>query len=102
MTEKIQQIIVSIRLKTVQMHAQLVASREQIAYLVTENQSFKVQIESLGQANKALEAKLSNLELQLFATKEQVVNAPVSHSKKEEEIDELVKEIEYCISQLKK
>jgi len=84
------------------MHAQLVASREQIAYLVTENQSFKVQIESLGQANKALEAKLSNLELQLFATKEQVVNAPVSHSKKEEEIDELVKEIEYCISQLKK
>jgi hypothetical protein len=102
MTEKIQQIIGAIRTKMVQMHAQLVASREQNNILETENKSLKSQIEMLQKDREDQKAILSDLELQLMATKEQVAIAPVSQFRKEEEIDELVKEIEYCISQLKK
>jgi hypothetical protein len=102
MTEKIQQIIGAIRTKMVQMHEQLVASREQNNILETENKSLKSQIEMLQKDREDQKAKLSDLELQLMAAKEQVASAPVSQSRKEEEIDELVKEIEYCISQLKK
>jgi chromosome segregation ATPase len=86
----------------VQMHEQLVASREQNNILETENKSLKSQIEMLQKDREDQKAKLSDLELQLMAAKEQVASAPVSQSRKEEEIDELVKEIEYCISQLKK
>jgi hypothetical protein len=102
MTEKIQQIIDAIKQKTLRMHSQLVATREQNVHLGTENQSLKERIESLEQTNEVLKAKLFDLELQLTATKEQVVHSSFSNSRKEEEIDELVKEIEYCISQLKK
>ena len=102
MTEKIQQIIGAIRTKMVQMHAQLVASREQNIILETENKSLKSQIEMLQKDREDQKAILSDLELQLMAAKEQVAISPVSQSRKEEEIDELVKEIEYCISQLKK
>jgi chromosome segregation ATPase len=102
MTEKIQQIILAIRTKMVQMHEELVASREQNNILETENESLKSQIEELHKDREDQKVKLSELELQLMAAKEQVVTAPFSQSKKEEEIDELVKEIEYCISQLKK
>ncbi len=102
MTEKIQQIIGNIRTKMVQLHSQLVASREKNALLETEFLSLKTQLDSLQQTNHALQAKLSEVELQLITAKEQVVSAPISQSRKEEEIDELVKEIEYCISQLKK
>ena len=102
MTEKIQQIIGAIRTKMVQMHEQLVASREQNNILETENKSLKSQIEMLQKDREDQKAKLSDLELQLMAAKEQVASAPGSQSRKEEEIDELVKEIEYCISQLKK
>lgn len=102
MTEKIQQIIGAIRTKMVQMHEQLVASRVQNNILETENKSLKSQIEMLQKDREDQKAKLSDLELQLMVAKEQVASAPVSQSRKEEEIDELVKEIEYCISQLKK
>lgn len=102
MTERIQQIIVSIRTKMIQMHNQLVDSREKNSSLETENRSLKSQIEFLQQSNNALEVRLSDLELQLITAKEQVASTPASVYRNEEEIDELVKEIEYCISQLKK
>jgi chromosome segregation ATPase len=102
MTERIQQIIGTIRTKMVQMHAQLVASREKYALLETDFLSLKSQLDALQQSNNELKEKLSDVELQLITAKEQVVSTPFSVSRKEEEIDELVKEIEYCISQLKK
>jgi len=102
MTERIQQIIGTIRTKMIQMHGQLVASREKYTLLETEFLSLKSQLDALQQNNNALKEKLSEVELQLITAKEQVASTPVSVSRKEEEIDELVKEIEYCISQLKK
>lgn len=102
MTEHIQQIIEKIRLKVQGLHTQLTEEREkskefqaEIA-LLKENQQLQKQKEDENLS------QIASLKLELETSKSQIVENSRPIGKKDEEIDELVKEIEHCISQLKK
>lgn len=103
MTERIQHIVNEISQKTKALHKQLIEERE-------KNSSLQAEIKSLNENEKVQTEKevgylkeISDLKLQLEETKSQIVEVSnPSLGRKDEEIDELVKEIEYCISQLKK
>ena len=103
MTERIQHIMNEIRAKALEIHNELVQERN-------KNQALQAQIlekEERLQSAKQLEnehlAVIDQLKLDLEVTKNQVVEVSVpQNGRNEEQIDELVKEIEYCIGQLKK
>ncbi|MCE2681680.1 MAG: hypothetical protein ACK49D_08750 [Flavobacteriia bacterium] len=103
MTESIQHIMNEIRAKALEIHSELVQERN-------KNQVLQAQIlekEERLQAAKQLEnerlAVIDQLKLDLEVAKNQVVEVSVPQiGRNEEQIDELVKEIEYCIGQLKK
>lgn len=103
MTERIQHSIDEIRLKSKALHHQLTEERETNKSLLTELRTLKETEESLKKNEVAYLQEISDLKMALEEAKSQVVEVSVpSVGKTEEEIDELVKEIEYCISQLKK
>jgi hypothetical protein len=107
MTERIQHSMNEIRVKALEIHTKLVQER-------IKNQSLQAQIlekeerlQSALQAGKesenALNAMIDQLKLDLEVAKNQIVEVSVpQNGRNEEQIDELVKEIEYCIGQLKK
>jgi hypothetical protein len=102
MTERLYQIIGEIRVKSNRLIQQL--DDEQ-----TKSQTFQTEIIDLNEklhAQKEKEVQLLEeiaiLQTDLNAIKSQIIEKPISTLSKENEIDELVKEIEYCISQLKK
>jgi Skp family chaperone for outer membrane proteins len=102
MTEKIQDTIQEISRKAVRigealrserskneiLHEEIDRNKEQLAVELTAVSSLKVEIESLKSA------------LHLAENKVVEVPAPISR-RTEQEVDELVKEIEFCIEQLK-
>ncbi len=103
MTERIQHTMNEIRAKALEIHNELVQER-------TKNQTLHVQIleiEDRLKSAKLIEneylAAIDQLKLDLEVAKNQIieVSAP-QNERNEEQIDELVKEIEYCIGQLKK
>jgi Mg2+ and Co2+ transporter CorA len=103
MTDKIQQIIDDISRKAKALHHQLVEERLQNEQLRLEIVELREQLMSTNGQIEGQALEINRLKSELEASKEQVVEKPVvSDKRKDEEIDELVKEIEYCISQLKK
>lgn len=102
MTNNIQHIIDEISRKQSELYQKLVEER-------AKNQQFSVEIESLKHEIHSLNDKIAqknddfaSLKLELEANKNKVVNVVVdSNEKNDQQIDELVKEIEFCISQLK-
>lgn len=103
MTERIQEIIDEIRLKSKALHHQLVTERETNKSLHTEIQTLQEIEQDLKKNEVAYLQEISDLKMTLEVAKSKVVEvSDPSLGKKDEEIDELVKEIEYCISQLKK
>lgn len=103
MTERIQQIIDEIRQKSEKVHYLLKDERLKNAALLAEIQELKENQEVLKKSENACLTEIKELKMELEVTKSQIVEiSGPSIGKKDEEIDELVKEIEYCISQLKK
>ena len=102
MTDTIQQIIEKIRSKSIEIHSQLIKEREKNTVLEAENVALKAQLTGMADTQKGLNVEMSELKIALEAARNQVVETPISKNRKDEEIDELVNEIEYCISQLKK
>lgn len=103
MTDKIQQFIDEISRKSRALHHQLVEERIKNEQLRTEIVTLQEQIMANSGQIESQSLEISKLKGELEATKLQGIEEPtVSDRRKEEEIDELVKEIEYCISQLKK
>jgi regulator of replication initiation timing len=103
MTDKIQQIIDEISRKTKVLHHQLVEERLKNEQLRLENVDLREQLMSTTSQMERLDLEVGRLKEDLVSAKKQVVEVPVTAgSVSNEEIDELVKEIEYCISQLKK
>ena len=101
MTQRIEQLISEIETKVQHLRESLVQERE-------KNLSFTEQLEVLKREHSMLQSELDvsknvtdGLKGELEKMKENVVSAPV-RGRNDQEIDELVKEIEYCISQLKK
>jgi hypothetical protein len=103
MTDKIQQFIDEITRKSRDLHQQLVEERMKNEQLRMEIVDLNEQVMINSGQIESQSLEITKLKGELETTKLQVVEEPsVSDHGKDEEIDELVKEIEYCISQLKK
>lgn len=103
MTERIQEIIDGIRLKTKALYHQLKEERDNSKSLLAEIQTLQETEKGLKVNEVVYLKEISDLKMALEMAKSQVVEVSAPFlGKKDEEIDELVKEIEYCISQLKK
>lgn len=102
MTEQISSIVQQIQSKIQNLHQQLLAEREKNTILETELGQSKMlisanqaQIFQLEENNQYLQNQLIQLNEQLESQKSAVL------TDKDNEIDELVREIDHCISQLK-
>lgn len=103
MTERIQKSIEEIRIKSKALFSQLTEEREMNKSLLAEMRTLKEIESNLKEKEVAYLHEISDLKMALEEAKSQVVEVSIpSFGKKEDEIDELVKEIEYCIGQLKK
>jgi chromosome segregation ATPase len=104
MTERIQLTIDEIRLKYKALHSQLMEQRQIIDALETDLQFWKSEQLRCMQEQEECKLEISDLKNALDVANSQVVEGFNSSTVqlKEAEIDELVKEIEYCIAQLKK
>lgn len=107
MTERIQHSMNEIRAKALELHGELVQERIKNQALQAQILEKEERLQSVLLAGKesenALNAVIDQLKLDLEAAKNQIVEVFVpQNGRNEEQIDELVKEIEYCIGQLKK
>ncbi|MBI1837193.1 MAG: hypothetical protein HYR91_08015 [Flavobacteriia bacterium] len=103
MTEKIQFIIDSIRLKCKDLHSQLQLERSKQLELKTELDALTLENSQLKEKNSEYMQTNNKLVTELEATIKQGIEMKQSvEINRDAEIDELVREIEYCITQLKK
>jgi len=102
MTEHVSSIVRNIRDKFHGMHQLLVAERAKNISLETELKQARVLVSANEEKIFLLEEKYRNLEQELVQLNEQLENQKsVAVFSKDEEIDELVREIDHCIRQLK-
>jgi len=102
MTENLNTLIADIRTRSLDLAAQLKAERAQHEALQAELR----RLEELYQAEQAqveqLQTAIEELNVSLAEAQNKVVEVPVvTKSRNAEEIDALVKEIEFCIDKLK-
>jgi septation ring formation regulator EzrA len=102
MTEKIQDTIQEISRKAVRIGEALRSERSKNEILQEEIDRNKEELAKELTANTHLKAEIESLKSALHLAENKVVevSAPVI-GRTEQEIDELVKEIEFCIEQLK-
>ncbi len=102
MTEKIQDTIQEISRKVVRIGEALRAERSKNAILQEEIDRKEALLASEATAISLLKEENESLKSALQLAENKVVEIPVTvKGKNEQEIDELVKEIEFCIEQLK-
>jgi hypothetical protein len=99
MTEKIQSSLAEIRSVVQQLHQKLSDALIHNQQLQNELAAAKAQLEEKDGAVFSLQTEVESLASALKVTKERVVEVPIV-GKRNEEIDELVKEIDRCIHQL--
>jgi chromosome segregation ATPase len=102
MSDRIQELIDGIKEKASSLHGQLSTERSSNQELQDEVSSLKNEVSSKEEEIIGLKSKISELETKLETKDERDVNVSEDAGVSEEQIDELVKEIEYCIEQLKK
>ena len=101
MSDQIHQLIDAIREKVSRLHRQLSTERSTNAKLQEQNESLANEIISKNNEITALRSKISEIELNNKTVEKQGVIGSEAKLISNEQIDELVKEIEYCIKQLK-
>jgi RNase H-fold protein (predicted Holliday junction resolvase) len=102
MNARIQQIIDEIKAKSLSMHVVLQNERAKSLNQQLEIDRLKVELDDLKINHGDVLSQVNLLQAQLEETKGQVVSGSDVPKRNNEEIDELVKEIEYCINQLRK
>ncbi len=102
MSEQVYQLIDEIRSKAAHLREQLKSECSTNAKLTTEIEALKDQLEIKANENGALQGKITELNERIEAISEQGVDQSTEKGISNEEIDTLVKEIEYCIGQLKR
>ena len=102
MSDRIQELIDGIREKASSLHNQLSTERSSNQKLQDEVSGLQNQISSKEGEIVELKSKISEWETKLKTVDEQDVIGSEDTGVSDEQIDELVKEIEYCIEQLKK
>jgi chromosome segregation ATPase len=102
MTEKIQHIIDGIRLKCKALYSQLESERSLRMEHEAELSTIKNDFQLLKDENIFFEETISKLKSELeLIEKQRVEEKQASLKGRNEEIDDLVREIEHCIKQLK-
>lgn len=101
MSDKALQLIDEIRSKSLEIKGKLDEERQNNAVLTNAIADLKKELEQRELELSEVKTKVAELEKEVLTAKEQVINPVISSERNDEEIDELVKEIEYCISQLK-
>ena len=101
MSDKALQLIDEIRSRSLKIKGKLDEERQNNAVLTNTIADLKKELEQKELDLSEVKSKVAELEKEILTTKEQVINPVISSERNDEEIDELVKEIEYCISQLK-
>ena len=102
MTERIQHIIEGIRLKCKTLHDQLVSERSIRIDQESELTLLKSEISILKNKNSEIEEEKRALSVELNLAIQKSIDEKVAvESDRNEEIDDLVREIEHCINQLK-
>jgi len=102
MTENIQKSLTEILNKVKSLHGSLLNERKNNSDL--ENEIQQLRTSGLEKTNHvfSLETEIETLRSALDLAQNKVVEVPIQVAgKREEEIDELVREIEHCIEQLK-
>lgn len=99
MTSELKSLIEQIGAKSRQLHQSLVAERERVRSMTDEINRLNADISEFQNQKKVMEDELQNLRTELSQAREQVQVPPVSTNGVE--IDVLVKEIDFCIQQLK-
>jgi response regulator RpfG family c-di-GMP phosphodiesterase len=103
MTEKIQLILEEIKLKCKNLHSQLEFERSKNLELKAELDAISIENSHLKERNEEFTQTNLKLVTELEATIKQGVEVHNdADGNRNAEIDELVREIEYCITQLKK
>ena len=102
MTEKIQHIIDGIRLKCKALYSQLESERALRLEQEAELSTVKNEFQELKDEKILLEDKITKLKSELeLIEKQRIEEQQASLRDRNEEIDDLVREIEHCIKQLK-
>jgi site-specific DNA-adenine methylase len=102
MTKRVQQIIDDIRSKYIKVYESMLAEKKKSIALLEELKAYETKTAQVIAKNHQLEQIVEEvkieLETALLQGKESIQSAGLNRN---EEIDELVREIEHCISQLK-
>jgi predicted nuclease with TOPRIM domain len=101
MSDKALQLIDEIRFRSLEIKGKLDEERQNNAVLTNTIADLGKELEQRELELSEVKTKVAELEKEVLTAKEQVINPVISSERNDEEIDELVKEIEYCISQLK-
>lgn len=106
MSARVHQLLDEIREKSVKLKGQVTAERAKNDTLSAEISELKEEMNSKTEEVENLQNKVSELSANIESLKEQSVNSESTGQTgtvlSNEEIDALVKEIEYCIKQLKR
>jgi predicted nucleic acid-binding Zn-ribbon protein len=102
MADRINELIQKIREKVSQLKDQLSVEKTNNESLQNEVNQLKAQLNLSLKEVESLETKVVKLQSDIVKAKEQSVGGSNEAEVSDEQIDELVKEIEYCIGQLKK
>jgi chromosome segregation ATPase len=103
MTESIQRKIQEIGSKMKVLHSHLLEERAKNANLTADLEALKTDLRQKNEELMAKNQEISEINSQLIKMNEQnTVSMPEESLNRAHEIDELVKEIEYCIDQLRK
>ena len=102
MSDRVSKLIDSIKGKAVQLYQELQNERTKSADLENELSALKSDLNAKSAEIQASKEKIAQLGDQLKTLSEQKVDQPTSGADiSDEQIDELVREIEFCIAQLK-
>ena len=92
----------NIRDKILALHSALVLEKDNNKKLQLEVSDLKKMLSAVQTKEKELNASLDNVKQEMIAAQNQGIKPHQITGKSDEEIDELIDEIEFCIEQLKK
>ena len=102
MTEEIQKIIDQIHSKSMTLHKVVLEERDKNGHLNSEIERLNKLLSEKNEEVFSLSKNLDSVQSALSLAENKVIENPgQAIGKSEQEIDELVKEIEFCIEQLK-
>jgi chromosome segregation ATPase len=102
MSDRVNELIENLRERMILLKDQCAKERSNNNDLIAENESLKANLNEKSSEISTLQATIEAFKEAQNSAKEQNVNQSDEKRISDEQIDEMVREIEYCIGQLKK